>query len=255
MEDFIPKTVEQTALDNTKKAELMANMELAKVTADQSFLAIIRKASTWKLAVQQSPKAIETTADFDTAINAFDEMKEELKSLETMRKGYVAFPTKVVGMVNGLFRTVRDDIEGSKLFLGNLIQAKKSADEEAVRRAQEEAAEKAAAGETPAPVEQEVSDGIGKVEFESPAPEMPANTVESSRGAKVHTRTDIGVEVEDLKEFLKVLVSKEERHKWLTDNVAEIVTINIGTVKRLLKENDRKKKVKGLKIEKTEKVV
>jgi hypothetical protein len=255
-DDFVSNNptppVTPVILTPEQSLELRANMELVKPATDSRFIDIMTKQIHWKGQHAATPAAIADDKQYKHAIDIFDEMKKQNKALEELRKEYVAFPTKVVSMINGLFKTVRDSIDLSRGIVGKLIQDKKSADEKAALLLVAQAEEKAKAGELES---SEIDDGVSKVDFEPTLPELPGNVVESGSGAKVHTRTSLSVEVMDLGEFLKIMTSKQNRLFWLTDHLAEVVKIDIPALSRILKENPTKRKINGLKIEKVEKVV
>ena len=230
--------------------ELKASMEVAKVAGNPALLGLIKRST--QLAQWKNFKLIENQVQYDQAIDAFNEAKSILKDAEDLRHGVVDFPTKVVSLVNALFKSVRSGVEGCKGHIGGIINVKKQADAAAAQRA----ADAAAAVMEKEQVPQVVEDATGQsvVQFEPPPVEVPSNVVESAKGAKVHTRTDTVVEITDLVEFLKAVVSRNKRNVWLNENAGELVGVNLSVLKKLIAENN-KKSVPGVAIRKETRTV
>jgi len=243
MEEFIPNGVD-TGGNTLMPVEVRASMELVKVTQDARMLGVIQAAT--RLAQLRQFGKIETQEQYDQAIDAFSAVKEALKTAEFIRHEYVDFPTTVVKLTNDFFRSVKDNLESTKAHLSQIIQAKKSADEAAAKRATEELAGMG-------PVVKTGSDGVTTVEIE-PNIEIPKNVVMSAKGAKVHTRRDTVVKVVDLRAFLKAAMSKSTRNIWLNEGIEELVEVKVGVLKRLIIENKRSK-VPGVVVEVEEKAV
>ena len=229
--------------------ELKASMEVAKVAGNPALLGLIGRST--QLAQWKNFKLIENQVQYDQAIDAFSATKIVLKELEDLRHGVVDFPTKVVSLVNGLFKSVRDGVEKSKVHIGGIINVKKQSDAAAAQRAADAAA-LAAVDQTPQVVTNVSGENV--VEFEPPPIQVPSNVVESAKGAKVHTRTDTEVSITNLELFLKAVVSKNKRNLWLSENAAGLVNVNLTVLKKLIAENG-KKKVDGVSIEKVERTV
>lgn len=249
MDDFTPTAPTE------QSDELKANIELAKAAVDPAFLAFVQKQIFWDQNRPNTPDRIPDDETEKNMVGLFDEMKQALKELEQLRLRYVAFPTKVVNMINGLFRQTRQGIEKNKTFVGGLIARRQEEKRQAYERELAAQQAKEAEGVRQEPIFQQNGEGVGRVQFETPAPEAPPNTVSSDKGAKVTMRSDLEVEVVDLRDFLKALVSKEQRGQWLSGEYEKLVTINMGPLKQLLKDNPTKRKVKGLKITKVQKAV
>ena len=253
MNDFIPGSqvavtgglAAQTETDSAAQA----NVQFAQVAADQRLLNLMQASA--QLQLFQQFKVIETQAQYDQAIDAFTAAKGKIKELEDLRKGVVAVPTKFVQMVNNLFKQIRDGISRSKDHLGDIIDAKKQKDLQAAELAAKEAAEKVKEGE-PEVVEE---DGVGVVQMgEGEQTPPPSNVIKSAKGAKVHTRKDILVEVVDIPLFLKTLSSKNKRYGWFTEKADDLVEVKLGVLKQLVKDN-RQKKIPGVKVKEITKTV
>lgn len=257
MDDFQPANEATAVLPaaQSENEELRANMELGKAASDAKFMSIVRKGAGWQAQKAATPAKIENDEQYGTATALVKDMKATLKSLEEVRLEYVAFPTKVVNMINGLFRQTRQSIEGQKDLLGKLIARRDNELEQERQRKLEEAAKlnegKAA----------EVDDGVSKVQFapgggeNGKAYEAPPNLpgVESGRepsGPQIAKVQDYAVEVVDLVKFLKQLVSKGKGNVWISDRAEELVTVNIEAVKEAMRENPSKRGIGGLKITK-----
>jgi len=241
MNDFIPAAAPVVPQQTTDQ---QATIEFAKVAGDQRLIVLMQQSA--QLSLFLPFKKIETLEQYDQAIDAFTASKKTIKDLETLRHSAVDYPTKLVKMINGLFKQIRDGIERSKNHLGLIINAKKQADDALAKAAEIEAeAKRQAAIDAGVPVIPEVidaGDGVGEVQMEGNViPVIPSNTVESARGAKVHTRKDIEVEVVDLKLFLKTLASKNQRYEWFTDEAESLIEVKIGPLKALHKANSAKK--------------
>lgn len=241
-ETFIPKGAPppQQSTQGDMPIEVKAQVEMSRVTADSRFLTHVQRAAQ----IQQLERfrEIETQEQYDQAIGVFSAAKDTLRELEELRKEYVAYPTKVVSMINGLFRQVRDGLERSKAHIGVLIDKKKMLDEAAARRAAEEAAKQA-------PEDREVEDGVTAVAVEPTPVVEPSNVVESSRGEKVHTRVTEELEIVNLGAFLKACGSKAKKNEWLVPHVEEIVSVNLNKLRALMKENG-KRSVDGVRVNK-----
>lgn len=230
--------------------EVKANLELAKATQDGRLLKILQQATMLKQ-LQQFKKIMDKT-QYDQAIDAFKLSGELVNELEKIRHEYVDFPTLVTKLINQFFKTIRDGLQASKEHLGRIIDTKKQEDEAAAARIQKEQQEKIEAGE-PVVVEK---DGVEVVQLtpDFVTTEAPGNVITSTRGAQVQTRKDLGIELEDLTEFLKVCVSKNQRNKWLSDHVEEVIEVKLTPLKKLIKEN-KKKSVPGLKLDQIRRTV
>lgn len=229
--------------------EVKASLELVKVTQDAVLLQMISQAT--QLQQLRQFHKIETQAQYDQAIDAFDACKKLIAEWEAKRHWFVDYPTKVVDLINGFFRTVKDGMTATKTHLGKLIDARKLQDIEAANRAQVATNEAAAAqittGEPP-------ENGMGIVQLEPTPVQMPSNVVTSARGAKVHTRKDTVLQMKDLQEFLKACTSKSARNLWLSENAEKLVVVNLAALKQLMKENE-KKVVPGIEVVEERKVI
>lgn len=243
----------QVVID-VESEEMKANIELAKVSAEPGFLGLVQQQISWR-GVCGSLVKVENAEGAKALTDHFDGMKKDLKALETLRLSKVAFPTKVVRMINGLFKQVKDGIESDKGKVGGLIADWNVRETERVERLRREVEEQKEKGEVQVTKEEAGEDGVGKVQFGTPVPDLPGNVVESARGAKVQMRSGLEVEVTDLGEFLKLLVSKSEGNKWISDAKAELITVNVNVMAKLLKANPKRRNVKGLRIKKVSKAV
>lgn len=243
MNDFLPKSEDNSAVavvNNSMSIDMRASLELVQITQNDKFLSLLQLESVLKQ-LQQFHR-IETQAQYSQAIDAFNATKLALKDCEALRHIYVDFPTKVADLINGLFKPIRDGLSNTKDHLGKIIDNKKLADEDVARRAQEavigvQPVNIAApqAGEQFAPVQ--VSDVIP----------IPGNVVASERGAKIHTRKSIAVNITDLDAFLKACVSKNERLLWLGAAKSTFITINLPVLKALI-EKESKRTVPGVEL-------
>jgi len=255
MDDFQPAgaTVVLPAMQ-PENEELRASMELARAASDARFMAIVKKGAAWAGQKAATPAKIENDEQYGTATAIVKDMKSTLKSLEAVRLEYVAFPSKVVKMMNDLFRTTRQGIEGQRDFLQKLIARR---DNELEQERARQLAEAARLNEGQAA---EVDDGVSKVQFAPGgggegrayvAPSEIGGGVESSRpvaGPQVAKVQDYSVEVVDLVKFLKQLVSKGKGNVWIADRAAELVTVNVEAVKEAMRANPSKRGIGGLKI-------
>jgi len=255
MDDFQPSgttTIMPPAAPQNE--ELRANMELARAASDARFMAIVKKGAGWAGMRAATPSKIENDEQYGTATALVKDMKSTLDTLEEVRLEYVAFPTKVVNMVNGLFRQTRQSIVGQRDFLTKLIARR---DNELEQERARKLAEAARLNEgTAAPLD----DGVAKVQFapgggESGrayvAPPTFDNGVESTRpasGPQTVKVQEYEVEVVDLVKFLKQLVSKGKGNAWLADRAAELVSVNVEAVKEAMRANPSKRGIPGLKI-------
>lgn len=221
--------------------EMRASLELVKVAQDARFLECIAKATTLK--VLEGFSRIEDDEQYEQAINAFDACKKAIRELETLRKEYVAFPTKVVSLVNATFKTVRDGLTGTKEHTGKMIDVRKQADLELNRQRLEEARE---VSEEPVQTTDEA--GVTTVQFEPVVPEAPSNVVESVKGAKVHSRSETVVTVVSKAAFVRAVMGKNKRNEWMTKHAEEVLQVNMTLVKEIVKDN-KKRKFPGLKVE------
>ncbi len=245
--DFIPAAASSTPADSqpTTSPELAANLELAKATMDSRIGQILQLGNTLKQL--EKFQRIENQQQYDQAIDAFNALKEAINQTEDIRHQYVDFPTQVTKLINGFFKQIRDGLEKTKNHIGRIIQVKKDEDTAAAQRALEESQAKTDAEGAIVP------DGDGEIKFE-PETQVPTNVVSSERGAKVHSRSDIHVEIVDLDEFLKACVSKNKRNLWLSENVSQIIDVKMAALRGLIKEN-KKKVVPGLEVRTISKVV
>lgn len=250
MNEFIPVEVVESSpvLDDDTKA----NMELVTVINDARIANILQ----WDAYLKQfqSFKKIETPEQYTQTIEAFDAAKERLKELEGLRHMYVDYQTKVVGLKNGYFRQVREGLERSKGHLGGLIQKKKDEDLAAAMR-QREAEE--ALIEEQGSVEQVLEDGMNLVQTSGsePVTQIPGNVVETSSGARVHSRETLTVTVYDKKELIKAAIGTNKRFGYLQEVFDEMVEINTAVLKRAIKGKAKIKKVPGVEFEKGKRVV
>jgi post-segregation antitoxin (ccd killing protein) len=227
--------------------ELRASLEVGKVASNPALLGLIARST--QLAQWKNFKLIENQVQYDQAIDAFAQAKGVLKELEVLRLSVVGFPTKVVSLINALFKSVRDGVEGYKGHIGGIINVKKQADAAAAKRAADIVAASAALVADQPPQVVESAGGESVVQFE-PAPiVVPGNVVESLKGAKVHTRVDTEVTITNMEALLKVIVSKSKRNAWLNENLEALVTVNRGVLKKLIVDNE-KQKVNGIVIDK-----
>ena len=228
---------------------MQANVALAETTTDVRVTNILQLST--KLRQLQQFKRITDQTQYDQAIDAFNLTRDKIKEIDAIRHEHVDLETMTVKLKNQFFKSIKDDLERTKAHLGGIIDKKKREDGEAAERAQDEAKAKIESGETVV-VEK---DGVGEVVFDlSETVSPPENVVTSSRGASVQTRTDLGVEVTDLTEFLKTCVSKNKRNLWLSGNVAQFIEIKLTPLKALIKEN-KKASVPGLTLEQTRRTV
>lgn len=224
------------AVAEAPSPDVLANQELAKVMQDSRVMQIIQYTGTLHQLLPVT--VIENQTQYDQVIDAFDSAKKLIKLIDARRHEIVDFPTKTVKLINNLFKQLEGNVEIAKNHFGALIEAKKQFDAKQYALGQQEQKET-----TTAPVE----DGVGKVEFGGEDAPAPGNVVQSARGAKTHSRTDIEVTVTDPVKFLKLIVSTNKRYSEFTP---ELVEIKLGAVKKLIKEGS-KRSVPGLKIEKT----
>lgn len=245
-EQFIPvvKSAGDTPAAAPVPLDVLANQELAKVMQDGRVTQLMTFTATLHQLLPVT--VIENQSQYDQVIDAFDSAKKLLKLIEERRVEIVGFPTKVVSLINDLFRQLRIGVEIAKTHFGALIEAKKQFDAQNYAMSQQAAVEQG-------PQSVQIDDGIEKVQFES-TQEAPMNVVKSAKGAKVHSRTDIEVTIVDLVAFLKVLTSTNKRYADISALAGEIVEIKIGPLKKLIKEGNRKK-IPGLKIEQTSRTV
>jgi hypothetical protein len=252
-EQFIP-------IQKMDSLEVKANIEYAKAAGDPAFLEFLQLQVKWQ-PIEGNLKKLVGDDDLNKAVDLFDEMKVSIKNLDDLRLQHVAFPTKVVSMVNSLFKQVRDGMARSKDHVGRLIDVRRQEVEREFQRKKLEAEEqerkrleKAKKGEKQDVVTEEVAEGIKKVQMEIKIPDAPENTVVSTRGAKVHTRQTESLEIVDLAAFLKLLVSKDKRNGWLVEKRGELVKIDTGLLQKLMKDN-KKAKVGGMKVVKESKTI
>ena len=248
MDDFTPAGQTTTMVPAApENEELKANIELAKAASDPRFMLIVQKSVGWVGQRAGSPEVITTSEQYGQATALVKDMKGALSDLEEVRQTYVAFPTKVINMTNSLFRQTKQAIEGQREFLRKMIARR---DDELEKERQAELV-KAAELNKPPKVE-EKSDGVGVVQF-AEVPGVPGlNAVDSTKGAvdaKV-PKVDFNIEIENLHEFLGVLVSRAMTNVWITDHLENIVRIDFEALKDVLRENPKKRKVKGLRISK-----
>ena len=252
-EQFIP-------IQKMDSLEVRANIEYAKAAGDPAFLEFLQLQVKWQ-PIEGNLKKLAGDEDLNKAVDLFDEMKVAIKNLDDLRLQHVAFPTKVVSMVNSLFKQVRDGMLKSKDHVGRLIDVRrqeverefqrKKAEAEEQERKRLEAAKKGEVGEV---VVEEVATGVEKVQMEIQVPDAPENTVVSTRGAKVHTRSTESVEIVNLEAFLKLVVSKDKRNGWLVERRKDLITIDTNLLGKLMRDN-KKNKVKGVRVEKVTKTV
>lgn len=241
--------------------EVKVQMKVGEAASDVRVMDIIKDSA--KLKQLKNFTKIETTEQYDQAIDCFNLAKERLTEAERLRHEYVDLPTMVSRSINAFFKTIRDGLESSKGHIGVLIDKKKQKDEEEQRKIREEAekervkkeAELLKAQELKAKMQEE--DGVdGEEEVIVPdfqeeslpkVPPEPSNVVSSEKGAKVHTRTTEVYEVEDLLAFLKGVVSNAKRMEWFTKYRDEVVTVNLAVVKKIDQENKGRKAIPGIK--------
>lgn len=267
--------------------EMQINLEMAKCASSTEFLSIVKKQVDWQREKIATPARITTQEELQAAVQVFDEMKRTLNELEKIRLAKVAFPTKIVNMINGLFRQVKIGIRDSKDFIGGKIAKKQAEDQaeyerkkrefdeeqERIKKAAEQIEQESTANSnsitttsipavqrdfipaTRAQIVEGNESGVGRLQFGPVVPVMPSNVIESGRGAKVQSKADIEVEVVNLKNFLKVCISESEKNAWLGEHLEEIVEINLTALRKVLKANERKRKVEGLEIRKTLKII
>lgn len=230
---------------------LAANLELGKASADPNFLQIVMKQTEWR--TMNLPKRIEDDGQMKLMQNLFGEMKTKLNELEKIRLSKVSFPTKVVNLINSLFRQVREGIKKDQDFVGNLISTRH---EELKREADAVKQEMEQIQEGPAVLQSNAIDvGIGKFQFDPQNIAPPEKTVITEDGVKVRMREDVEITVINLGDFLKSLVSQADGNKWLNEAAVELVSVNTQAIKKLLKENPGKRKIPGLKIVRGSKAV
>lgn len=225
-----------------RDAELKANVELGKAASDARFLSIVQKQVKWAQDKARTPAKITTAEEYGQASAVVKDMASALKSLEEVRLHYVAFPTRVVNMINGLFRATRQNIEENRTFLAKLI-AKHDTEKEQER--QRELAEKAKLN-APAEVERAPSGEVGRVVFDEVP--LPPNSVSSAKPATTAASAEYDIVVEDVGEFMRALTSRAANMFWLTEHAGDLVTVNVEKVKEVLAANPSKRKIKGLRI-------
>jgi len=226
--------------------EALAQQEYAKVLQDNRVMQIMQYTGT--LYQLSSVTAIENQTQYDQVIDAFDSSKRLLNLIEERRVEIVGFPTKVVRLINSLFKQLRENVETVKAHYSALIEAKKQFDQQQYALGQQAGAEaEPEAKPTGEP-------GVSTVEFDTPTESAPGNVVQSARGAKTHSRTDLDIEVTDIVAFLKVVTSKNKRYAPFHEAVEDLVEIKVGPLKKLIKKHKRRS-LPGLKIGQTSKTV
>lgn len=227
--------------------DTLAQNELIKITQDSRVLQILKYSAHLQQLLHVT--SIQTQTEYDQVIDAFDSAKKLLKAIDAREEEMLGFPVRVVKLGKGLFKQLRDNVKIMKDHYGSLIDAKKKFDEGQYERTA------AAAESVPAePQTQQGDDGVGTVTFDAQTPAPPNNVVTSAKGAKVHTRTGIELEVVDIIAFLKLVISKNKRNAAFNEAAAELVTVNFGPLKRIIKEGNRRS-VAGIKITETSKTV
>lgn len=225
--------------------DMLANQELTKVLADGRVLQLMQYTATLHQLLPMT--VIENQSQYDQVIDAFDSAKKLINLVEERRVEFVGFPTKVVKLINDLFKQMKGNVEIAKNHFGALIEAKKQFDAAIYARSQ-------ADGVTKEPQIVPSSEGVGKVDFGGESISPPSNVVSSAKGAKTHSRGDIEVTIIDLEAFLKVVVSKNKRYAEFNAAIGELVEVKIGPLKKLIKDG-KKRTVPGVKIEATSKTV
>jgi len=243
-EQFVPMNKGENLPAAATSLETRASQELAKVLQDGRVLQLMQYTATLHQLLPVT--AIENQSQYDQVIDAFDSAKKLINLVEERRVEFVGFPTKVVKLINDMFKQIKGNVAIAKDHFGALIEAKKQFDAAVFKRAHEEAGP-----QEPHVIEGE--DGVGVVDFDNTPPE-PSNVVTSARGAKTHSRSDIEVTIIDPVALLKVIVSKNKRYADINAAVGELVEIKIGPLKRLIKEGKRRS-LPGVKIEQTSKTV
>ena len=256
-EEFVLKNVENGSMvakgNYTEENQqlLAASLELGKASADPDFLQIVKKQTEWR--TMNLPKRIEDEGQMTLMQNLFGEMKVKLNELEKIRLSKVSFPTKVVNLINGLFRQVREGIKKDQDFVGSLISTRH---DELKREAEAAKQEMEQVQEGPAVLQPNAIDsGVGKFQFDPQNIAPPEKTMVTEGGVKVQMREDVEITVINLGDFLKSLVSQAEGNKWLNEAAGELVSVDVQAVKRLLKANPGKRKIPGLKIVRGSKAV
>lgn len=242
-EEFVPTgggNQQASAVVGKPSMEALAQQEYAKVLQDSRIAKIMQNTA---ILHQLLPMTVITNqTEYDQVIDAFDSAKKMIQYTEKCRVEIVGFPTKVIKMINELFKQLKGNVTIAKDHLGALIDAKKKFDKQMIEAGVQAVEDK--------PLEE----GVTKINIEGDLDEKPNNVVSSAKGAKVHTRTGLSVTIMDKVALLKMLVSKNKRYAPFTEALDDIVEINIGPLKKIIKENNRQK-LPGLKIEQTSRTV
>lgn len=248
-EQFVtPNGATDVAITNARAPEkvnhdALAQAEYAKVLQDGRVLELMTYIGT--LYQLSNVTVIENQVQYDQVIDAFDSSKKLIKLIDERRVEIVGFPTKTISLINGLFKQLKENVDKVKGHFSSLIEAKKSFD-----KAQHEMGQLVQDRDA---VLHESGDGVSTIEFTGDqAP--PSNVVKSARGAKVHSRSDIEIEITDPIAFLKVVVSSNKRYADIHAAVGELVEIKVGVLKRLIKEGKRRK-LAGVEITQVSKTV
>jgi hypothetical protein len=249
MDEFTPGKTYVIPSIPEENTELKANLELAKAASDARFLMIVGKQVKWMQDKANTPANIADDANYAQAIAVVKDMKSTLKSLEEIRLSYVAFPTKVIDMINGLFRQTKRGIEENMTFLSRMAQKWDDEKERERQRKLEEARKLNEEQNPPASIQSEPVDGVSKVSFTEipPAP----NTVTSTKDVILAKKeTDFEITVLDKVEFMRLLTSRALNQCWITEHAADLIAIDFEKLKEILRNNPTKRKVAGLKVTK-----
>lgn len=241
---FVPANTGAGDPTSPEALEAKANVELAKVLQDQRIAQIMQYTATLHQLLPVT--AIENQTQYDQVIDAFDSSKKLIKLVEERRLSFVQFPTKVIKLVNNLFKQLRENVEIAKNHFAALIEAKKQFDAQVYERTHLE-------GATHDPQVTTSEDGVGTVEF-ADEQQPPSNVVTSAKGAKTHSRTDVEIEIVDLPAFLKLVAGKNKRYEDLQANINQLIEVKMNVLKKLVKEGNRKS-LPGLEIKRVSKTV
>lgn len=220
-------------------------MKQAEVVSDPRFLQLMRFTA---LAQQTlgTVKKLETKQDQDNAIVFFDRVKKALTVLEDFRHEVVDFPTKFTQLINTMFRTPRQQLEGVKQHFSSLLSAYDAAEREKVAKAQAEAAKQPAQAQTELPLE----DGMASVPMQPEVPATPPTTTKvEGTNAKVTMREVLEFEVVDKLKFLKAVISTSKGNAIYTLDMVELKETEI---KKLC---EGKRKIPGVQWNKGKKAV
>ena len=166
-EQFVPMNTGENLPAAATPLETRASQELAKVLQDGRVLQLMQYTATLHQLLPVT--AIENQSQYDQVIDAFDSAKKLINLVEERRVEFVGFPTKVVKLINDMFKQLKGNVAIAKDHFGALIEAKKQFDAAVFKRAHEEAGP-----QEPHVVQGE--DGVGVVDFDNTPPE-PSNVV------------------------------------------------------------------------------